>query len=202
MQAVSLDHEKRSAHSRELALKLYDRWVRERQNRPPIHSSDNLKEMERIAKQNFATQLVEPRKQQLAELKEVKANMDFPDQVALLAMMELPVLETSTLLHRLSRQVAADPAATYFSKVNLADNCGCGCGCGCAAMANLDYQDRVVLHYQAKPYSVDPFNELGIPVEVRDKMLATEFMQSFQALAETVGSKVNQRYYRMAQEFA
>jgi hypothetical protein len=50
------------------------------------------------------------------------------DRVALLVMMELPVLETSTLLHRLSRQLAEDPEAKYFSTVNLRDNCGSGCG--------------------------------------------------------------------------
>jgi hypothetical protein len=198
----SIEQEKLSIRSRELAVSLYDKWVRERQTRPDLRFTDNPKELEKIAKENFSSQKAEPRRKHLADLKELNKSMEFPDQVALLAMMELPVLETSTLLHRLSRQVAADPNAVYFSKVNMADNCGCGCGCGCAAMASLGYEEKIILESQAKPYSVDPFNELGTPAATRDKLLALEFIGSFQAISEAVGDKVNRRYFQMAQDFA
>ncbi len=188
----------RDQRSKQLALKLYDKWVRGRQNRPPIESTDNKNQLKKIEQENFRTQLVEPRRNQLAELKHVSASVAFPDQAALLVMMEIPTLETSTLLHRLSRQIAADAEATYFSKVNMADNCGCGC----AAMADLSYQERIVSHYQTKPYSIDPFNELGTPAETRDALKVKDFLASYRDLSQTVAERVNQRYFRMAQDFA
>ena len=117
--------------SRNLALKLYDRWVRQRQARPAIDipPDETGKEgLKKLGLKNFASQLVHPRKQQLGELKKVAKQMSIADKIALLVMMELPVLETSSLLHKLSMQLAANPGATYFSLVNQADNCGCGCG--------------------------------------------------------------------------
>ncbi len=197
-----IDKETRSARSRQLAVKLYDQWVRERQNRPDIKTTKDLKELHKIAKENFATQLVKPRERHLAQIRELKQSVEFPEQVALLAMMELPVLETSALLHRLGRQIAADPEAKYFSPINLADNCGCGCGCGCAAMASLDLEDRLALHHQAKPFSVDPFNELDTPTEARDGLLVREFLASFQAISEDIAGRVNRRYFQMARDFA
>jgi hypothetical protein len=126
--------------------------------------------------------------------------MDFADQVALLVMTEIPTLETSTLLHRLSRQVTEDPDATYFSQFNMADNCGCGCGCGCAAMADLGYEERLVAHYQTKPYSIDPFNELGTSAETRDALLARDFLASYEKLSSSVTERVNQNYFRTARD--
>jgi hypothetical protein len=188
--------------SQDLAVRLFDKWVRVRQERPPIESSDDPRELEKIEKENFRTQLVEPRKKQLSELKEVSASMTFSDQVALLVMMELPSLETSTLLHRLSRQIAGDPKATYFSQVNMADNCGSGCGCCCGAMADLSYQEQIVSHYQTKPYSIDPFNELGTSAKTRDALLVEDFLASYEMLSRTVGERVNQRYFGMARDFS
>jgi hypothetical protein len=198
----AIDREIRCAKSRELALKLYDRWIRERQNRPDLKIGANLKEVERAAKENFTSQVVKPREKSLSEMRGLKKSMEFPDQVALLAMMELPVLEASALLHRLGRQIAADPEAKYFSPVNMADNCGCGCGCGCGAMASLDLEERLALHHQAKPFSVDPFNELETPAEVRDNLLVREFLASYQAISEEVGVRVNRRYFQMGRDFA
>ena len=188
--------------SQELAVRLFDKWVRARQDRPPIRSTDDPKELKAIEQENFSSQLVEPRKRQLAELKELTPSVAFSDQAALLVLMELPALETSTLLHRLSRQIAADPGATYFSKINMADNCGVGCGCGCAAMADLSYQEQIVSHYQTKPYSIDPFNELGTDTETRDALLAKDFLASYEKLSGVVSERVNQRYFRMSRDFA
>jgi hypothetical protein len=163
---------------------------------------DNTKELRSIANENFRTQLVEPRRNQLKELKELGRSISFADQAALLAMMELPVLESSSLLHRLGRQIAEDPSASYFSKVNMADNCGCGCGCGCAAMAELPYQEQIVLHYQTKPYSIDPFNELGTPTKVRDGLLVKDFLDSYEKLSTSIATRVNSRYFKMGREFS
>lgn len=123
-----IEQTKRRLESHELAVKLYDTWVRERQKRPDIECSDNRKDLEKLSRANHASQLVEPRRRHLKEMKKVSKAMTIADKVALLVMMELPVLETSTLLHRLSQQLAADPEATYFSQTNMRDNCGSGCG--------------------------------------------------------------------------
>jgi hypothetical protein len=119
---------KRSIESRDMALKLYDRWVRRRQKRPGLEIPNNEAAYKKLGLKNFTNQLADPRKTHLADLKEVSKNMAPSDIVALLVMMELPALETSTLLHKLSRQLAENPEATYFSKVNQDDNCGSGCG--------------------------------------------------------------------------
>jgi hypothetical protein len=119
---------KEELESHELAVKLYDTWVRDRQNRQDIKCSDDLQDLEELSRINHESQLVEPRRKHLQQMKEVAKAMTIADKVALLVMMELPVLETSTLLHRLSIQLTQDPAATYFSRVNMADNCGSGCG--------------------------------------------------------------------------
>jgi hypothetical protein len=123
-----IDQEAASLKSQEIALKLYDRWVRQRQRRGDITCSDNKKDVEKLARANFEAQVVEPRKSHLKEMREVAGSMTMADKVALLVTMELPALESSTLLHRLSRQLAEDPEAKYFSTVNLRDNCGSGCG--------------------------------------------------------------------------
>lgn len=197
-----IEHEVAKEKSHKLAVALYDKWVRQRQARPMIRSTDKPKELPAIAKENFETQLVEPRRSQLKDMAGLGRSMSFADQVALLATMELPVLETSTLLHRLARQIAADPKAAYFSKDNMADNCGCGCGCGCLAMADLNYQDRIILHYQTKPYSIDPFNELGTSADVRDSLLVEDFLESFEKLSHSISARINTRYYQMGREFS
>lgn len=114
--------------SRELALTLYDRWVRKRQKRPSLEIPSNKEGLKKLGLTNFVNQLVEPRKEHLAQLKEVASEMTIADKVALLVMLELPVLETSALLHKLSRQLSEDSMAPYFSKINQNDNCGSGCG--------------------------------------------------------------------------
>lgn len=123
-----IEQEVTNNKSHQIAVKLYDRWVRQRQQRGDITCSENEKDIEKLARANFQAQVVEPRKRHLTDMKEVAGSMTMADKVALLVMMELPVLESSTLLHRLSRQLAEDPEAKYFSTVNLRDNCGSGCG--------------------------------------------------------------------------
>ena len=196
------EHTINQNRSQQTALRLFEKWTRDRQDRPDIQSPDNKADLKRAEHENFRTQLVEPRKKQLEELKQAGHEVAFSDKAALLAMMELPVLETSTLLQRLSRQIVADPKAAYFSKVNMADNCGCGCGCGCAAMADLSYQEKIISHYQTKPYSIDPFNELGTPAEVRDALLVKDFLASYEVLSHSVSERVNQRHFRVGRDFA
>lgn len=123
-----IEQTRRRLESQEIALKLYDTWVRDRQKRPDIKCTDSRKDMEEIGRLNHDSQLVQPRKSHLQQMKKVAKAMTTADKVALLVMMELPVLETSSLLHRLSIQLTGDPRATYFSKVNQRDNCGSGCG--------------------------------------------------------------------------
>jgi hypothetical protein len=123
-----VEHAKAATEPKDLTLKLYSSWVREGQKRPVPRDSDDKGELEEIRADNFVSQLVKPRRSHLEQLKEVAEGMSTGDKVALLVMMELPALEISTLLHRLSLQLAENPGATYFSKENQLANCGCGCG--------------------------------------------------------------------------
>lgn len=123
-----IEQTKQSIKSRELALRLYDRWVRQRQNREGLEIPNTKEELKRLGLKNYVNQLVKPRQRHLEELKAVSKEMSTADKVALLVKMELPVLETSTLLHKLSLQLTKDPESPYFSKVNQNDNCGTGCG--------------------------------------------------------------------------
>jgi hypothetical protein len=179
---------KPKARSRELAISLYERWVNERRARPGFKIPQGKEQLQTLAKENFITQLAEPRRRQLKQLSEVAKDMSMPYKAALLVMSELPALEVSTLLHRLNEQVSKDFNSTYFSKVNMADNCGCGCGCGCAAMADLPWDEQIGLHMRLKPFSIDPFNEVGIPEHERDSLLIRDFLRSFERLSDAVGS--------------
>jgi hypothetical protein len=123
-----IEEVKKQIQSKELALKLYDRWVRNRQKRDSLEIPTDETGLKKLGLKNFVAQLVEPRRKHLTELKGVGKEMSTADKVALLVMLELPVVETSTLLHRLSRQLAEDPESVYFSKVNQNENCGSGCG--------------------------------------------------------------------------
>jgi hypothetical protein len=123
-----IEQAKRGIQSKELALKLYDAWVRERQKRPMIDIPKDKAGLKRLGLKNLVKQHVEPRRRHLMQLKKVARAMTTADKVALLVMLELPVLETSALMHRLSIQLTQDSKATYFSQVNQADNCGSGCG--------------------------------------------------------------------------
>ena len=68
-------------------------------------------------------------------------------------------------------------------------------------MASLPYEERINAHHIAKPHSIDPFNELGTPEKERDELLITDFLNSYEALSNSVSEKVNQRYFRMGREF-
>ena len=123
-----IEQTEQSIKSRDLALELYDRWVRQRQNRPEHVIPKDERELKQLGLKNLVNQLIEPRRQHLKELKSVSKEMTMADKVALLVKLEIPVLETSTLLHKLSIQLTRDPKSLYFSKVNQNDNCGTGCG--------------------------------------------------------------------------
>ncbi len=179
---------KPKSRSRELAVQLYERWVTERRARPDLKAPQSKEQLQALAKENFVHQLAEPRRRHLKQLGEVAKEMSMPYKAALLVMSELPALEISTLLHRLSEQVSKDPNAAYFSKVNMADNCGCGCGCGCAAMVDLPWEEKISIHMRLKPFSIDPFNEVGIPEKERDSLLIRDFLRGFERLSEAVGT--------------
>ncbi len=114
--------------SKALASKLYDTWVRQRQDRPKVKYPKTESELKDISKENFKNQFAAPRQKHLEQLRKVAKEMSIADKVALLVMLELPTVEASTLLHRLSMQLVQNPDATYFSKVNQEENCGTGCG--------------------------------------------------------------------------
>jgi len=174
-----------------MALKLYDEWVDNRQRRPDFLVPQSQDDMSKVRARNFSTQLAAPRRKHLEALREVAKSMDTPDIVALLAMTELPSLEISTLLRRLRDQLTRDQDAVYFSPENMADNCGCGCGCGCGFMMRMPYEERLRAHLEAKPFSVDPFNEVGISEEQRDGLRIRDFLRSYEALEETIFTRVN-----------
>ena len=68
-------------------------------------------------------------------------------------------------------------------------------------MAGLPYEERINLHKTAKPFSIDPFNEVEIPQKERDALLIRDFLSSYEALSNTVAEKVNNRYYEVGQAF-
>jgi len=197
---VEVEHKK--VKSRELALRLYDHWVRERQERPKIEFPDPKDGIKKIGLKNYVNHYIEPRRKHLAELKKVAPSMTMADKTALLVMQEFPALEISSLLHKLTRQLAADPEAPYFSKVNQDDNCGCGCGCGCSGIPWETYVDKIQGHKMIKPFSIDPFNEVGIPARERDALLIKDFLESYETLSNDVACKVNQRYFHMGRDFS
>ncbi len=69
-------------------------------------------------------------------------------------------------------------------------------------MAGLPYEERINAHHIAKPYSIDPFNELGTSEKERDSLLIKDFLSSYESLSASVSEKVNQRYFNMGHEFA
>jgi hypothetical protein len=194
------DDERRST-SRDLAARIYDDWVRRRQERPGFKVVKSREELGKLGLRNFDTQLASPRKQHLEQLRALGSELAPPDKVALLVALELPVVEASTLMHKLSMQLARDAKAIYFSELNQSDNCGCGCGCGCASLAELPYLERINAHRVAKPFSIDPFNESGLSEKDREELLIRDFIASYEALSTRVTERVNQRYFDMGRSF-
>jgi hypothetical protein len=192
---------RRQAKSREAAVVLYDTWVRDRQRRKEFIVLGPDDDFEKIGLKNFNTQNTEPRRHHLKQLKEFGKELTTADKVALLAKLELSPIEVSALLHRMSIQVVGDPEAVYFSKENLADNCGCGCGSCCSSLMRLSYEERINVHRQLKPFSVDPFNEAEIPEDERDALLISDFLDSYEALSRDVTSVVDERYYDIGTRF-
>lgn len=61
-------------------------------------------------------------------------------------------------------------------------------------MASLPYEERINAHFDTKPFSIDPFNELGTPEEERDALLIQDFLHSYEAISNSVSEKINARY--------
>jgi len=68
-------------------------------------------------------------------------------------------------------------------------------------MVGLPYELQIYTHIRAKPYSIDPFNEVGIPEQERDSLLIRDFLSSYEALSNSVAEQVNQRYFRIGRDF-
>jgi hypothetical protein len=110
----------RKNRSRELAVKLYDMWVRQRQERKELHCTDSKgreidwkKDPENLRRENFVNRLAGPREEHLAQLKRMGKEMTTADKIALLALVELPAVEISSLMHKLSLNLAKDPKGVY-----------------------------------------------------------------------------------------
>jgi len=69
-------------------------------------------------------------------------------------------------------------------------------------MAGLPYEEQIRTHHATKPYSIDPFNELKTSKQERDALLARDFLESFGQLSASIAERVNERYHRMARDFA
>lgn len=195
------DITRKQVTSRRLALKLYGKWVRERQLRPDLTIPKTKKELDSLGLENFNRQLGEPRRRHLKELKEYGSQLTTADKVALLFMLELPALEISTLLHKLSAQLMQDPDAIYFSEINQACNCGCGCGSCCSLMMDFPWDKRIKTHLDIKPFSIDPFNEVGLEAKERDTLLIRDLINSFEALSNIVSDNINNKYYQLGDIF-
>lgn len=68
-------------------------------------------------------------------------------------------------------------------------------------MASLPYVERIKAHMDTKPFSIDPFNEVGIPEKERDALLVRDFLESHEALSTDISKRINTRYYCMGQDF-
>jgi hypothetical protein len=68
-------------------------------------------------------------------------------------------------------------------------------------MAGLPYEERISVHHGTKPFSIDPFNEVGIPEKERDELLIRDFLASYETLSSDIGERISGRYFKMGQEF-
>lgn len=197
---VSAELEKKG-ESTKIALKLYDTTIRERINRKGFEPYKTKEDLERIGTKNFNIQLVEPRKKFIHQIKEMGEKLTTADKVALLMLEGLPTLETSALIHKLSAQTIADPEAIYFSKTNQAENCGCGaCNEGSGCGKNMSYEKKLLEHYTAKPYSIDPFNEVGLTETERDSLKIKDLLESYEKISDGITTKINRRYFNLNRE--
>jgi hypothetical protein len=68
-------------------------------------------------------------------------------------------------------------------------------------MAGLPYEERIYAHHAAKPYSIDPFNEIGTPEKERDALLISDFLESYEVLSTSVSQRVDERYFNIGRSF-
>lgn len=195
--------EGRGPQSAKLALQLYDSSVRERQQRrDDLRAPEGEADIDEVRRHNFEVQALEPRRHLMQQIREAGEELTTADKVSLLVMTELSAVDAAALLHRVSAQLADNPDAVYFSRTNMADNCGSNCGCGCPAMRELGDQERIALHRQLKPFSIDPFNEAGIPEEERDRLLIRDFLASYEGLTSSVRANIEDRYFQLGRKFS
>lgn len=179
--------------SKEIATKLYFSWVQERQEREGFRVPDTRENYKKLGLNNFKVQHAKPRRNHLKVLSKVAKDLTTADTVALLVMLELPALEITTLLQKMRNQLNQEENALYFSKTNQFNNCGCGCGSCCAYMEDMPWDQQINSHLDAKPYSIDPFNEVGIPQKERDALLIKDFLKSYKELSGSIVKKINEK---------
>jgi hypothetical protein len=69
------------------------------------------------------------------------------------------------------------------------------------AMAGLPYEERINSHLDHKPFSIDPFNEVGLSEKKRDALLVNDFLESYERLSGSISERVNSRYHDMGRQF-
>jgi hypothetical protein len=69
-------------------------------------------------------------------------------------------------------------------------------------MASLPYEEQIYAHHATKPYSIDPFNELGISEKERDALLIKDFLESYEALSKSFSEEVDHRYFTLGRSFS
>ena len=103
-------------------MKLYSKWVQKRLDRPPAVCRDRSgkevdwkeeKTRSSLGSENFNNVLLKPREEHLSQLREAGDLLTTADKAALLVMMELPMLEASSLVETLSQKLLEDPDATH-----------------------------------------------------------------------------------------
>jgi hypothetical protein len=174
-------------------IKIYSGWISRRLKRPNFIIPTSEQGQKELGLKNYESQHVLPRKDHLEDLKAYVDEFNIADIVSLLVKLELPVVETTTLLTKLNAQLTKDPKAVYFSRVNQNDNCGCGCGCNCFTISKLRYEDRINQHKINKPHSIDPFNELGIPEKGRDELLIKDFLSSYKRISRVIAKEIESK---------
>jgi len=55
--------------------------------------------------------------------------------------------------------------------------------------------------HDTQPFAIDPFNEAGIPEKERNQLLIGDFLDSLKSLSQGISQNVNERYFRMREDF-
>ena len=68
-------------------------------------------------------------------------------------------------------------------------------------MARVPYEEKIMTHLVCKPFSIDPFNEVGVEEKERDALLISDFLSSYEALSHSVSEQIGRRYFNMGRDF-